>query len=199
MNISIAVTLLWAAVLVEGVLLVLLYRQVGLTYLARGEAIARDGPRIGETLPGRLSVLIGKLPGTNAPWASSVIIFARQNCHVCLALWPELRRFMQTEANNVRVILVFSGSHESAMTYMRTNELEQCGLIEDQTERLFRASRVRISPFAIVVDQHFKVRGKGLVNHQEHLKHLANWRADIQTIPSERVVERGPNAVELAR
>jgi len=129
-----------------------------------------------------------------------ILIFARQNCHVCRALWPDLKRFMESASNtDVRVVLVFSGTREAAVTYRNEHGLERCGIIDDRTERLFRSSRVRVSPFAIVVDPTFKVRYKGLVNHQDHLKQMTSWRAVIKTAPVEHeAIDRRADAIELA-
>lgn len=204
MNVELAITLLWFLTLAQGVFLVVLYRQVGLHLLARGEAIvARDGPKIGQRIPSALVSEIERrslLLASDGERSTLVIIFAREKCSVCLALWPELRRFMGSSLSaDVALRVVFSAAPETTRLYRAEHALDY-PFVSDPEEHIFDACRVRISPFAVVTDSSFTVRRKGLVNNREHLRALTGRQTSHSFDRSrESLVDRRANAADLVR
>ena len=202
MTVEVAVTLLSIITVAQGVFLVVLYRQVGLSLLKRGEAIIRDGPEAGTRLPAALIAAAEDygivLRSEGGPWSTLLIIFARQACHLCVALWPELNRFMALRPD-VAVLIVLSSEPKTAADY-RVKHTLHTPVVPDPKERLFAAGRVRVSPFAVATDATYTVRRKGLVNNQDHLKLLAGIHdsrgVDESSVP---FTNGRTNAVELVR
>ena len=200
MNLTFMISLQWGVLLIQGALLLVLYRQVGLTFLARSEAISRDGPKRTQLLPASLKEAVGAGLAHADPWTKAVVIFARSGCKVCSTVWPELRRFKTLPVGrDVAVAIVFEGSDADADAYRRNHGLDDFPFIKDTSGRLSRIGKVRVTPFAISVDEEWKVFRKGLVNNVEHLQLLAG-RAPIDMAETQEraVVDRRSNAVELA-
>lgn len=197
--IALAVTLLWCVTLAQGVLLLLLYRQVGMTLLRRAEAIGRDGPSVRARLP---QDAIRALTGSQglaslAGFTDALVVFARPTCLACSSLWPDLSDFMASR-RDIAVFVVIGADETVTARYASDHGLV-CSVIPDPGEQLFGSCRVRVSPFAIVTNAEFVVRRKGLVNHREHLENIVQFERDDALGRSERSKVGRGDGLELAR
>jgi len=99
-----------------------------------------------------------------------------------------------SEAEHVAVVIVFQASAEILVAYQREHGLEEWPVIHDGEGDLFKAGLVRVSPFAISIDNDWLVLRNGLVNNEEHLRYLSRAR---QTRSGSTRIDRRPDAVEL--
>jgi hypothetical protein len=193
-----AMIALWLVVLMQGALMLLLYRQVGMLMLRGAEAIARDGPPIGRRLSNSsISALSAETIGAGTrPMSSSgtVILFARPNCGACRTLWSELRTFMMMRPD-LGYSVVFAGDLRAATQYADEYRVP-CGIVPDPRERLFGDLSIRVVPFAVVIDSSLVVRAKGLANNTSHLSILVAQLERADTF--EREQKGGVHAAELA-
>ena len=89
---------LWIIVILEGVLIVLLYRQLGMLYLGSASGVSRDGLAVGSPAPDfqlpdadgqtrRLSDYRGR---------NVLLLFGSPHCDPCRRLLPNLEEFAAT-------------------------------------------------------------------------------------------------------
>lgn len=156
---------LWLAVVVESVLLLALLREVGHVYLQRAGSTARDGLPIGETLP-PIDVsdeaprpLVDLIPRSGA----TVLLYILSGCPVCpeavAALVPWAKRHAE-----LHVVLLHAGKARSDYAGVPIAEIDP----DLARERL----RLRVAPFALVVDGDRRVLAKGLINHDSDVRRL---------------------------
>ncbi len=163
---------LWILVLLQGVVIVFLLRQVGTIYLGSRDAIERDGLEIGQRLPpitgwdedGRAIQFSPK------PDQWTVLISSVPTCQVCREFLPEITELIDELRANVRFVLLLQGAPELLRPY-----LADVGRATDPIATppsVAKNMRVRVSPYVHVVDSEGTVRAKGLVNSVDHVQHL---------------------------
>lgn len=203
MSTETSVLFLWPVVLVQGALLLLLYRQHGLLLLRGSEGIKKDGPPIKSELTKSVVESLG-LDDSSSFQAGGVtgtaILFARPNCGACVSLWPEFGDLASVRPR-VRFTVVFGGDDDAAKRYREEHAIP-CRILADPDELLFSSLRVRVVPFAVVVDQNHRVLAKGLASDQTHLANLTTFLDPPKgSKASEEGVDRREDvhAAELAR
>src|SRR5688500_12117370 len=82
---------LWFMVLLEGVLVFILFRELGVRILHTSSGAMRDGIALGDAAP-RIGTTAGALaPSAAQTW--SLIVFGSSRCEPCRAIAPDLRQF----------------------------------------------------------------------------------------------------------
>ncbi|MBW2245140.1 MAG: methylamine dehydrogenase accessory protein MauD [Deltaproteobacteria bacterium] len=169
-------TVLWIAVVVLGVVVTALTRQIGLLHerLAPMGALAQQrGPEVGDAasvhvltdLSGRSVNVGGPLAGTR-----TLLFFLSPSCPVCDTLLPTLLRVARDEAPGLRVVLASDGEPEEHHRFRSRKGLDdQYYVLSRELGLAFAVSKL---PTAILIDEEGIVRAKGIVNTREHLESL---------------------------
>ncbi len=178
---QVTLIVLWVVVLMQTTLILVLFRQVGLVYLGRRDARARDGLPLRSLAPaweaadltGRVqaSSLFGQRP--------LLLVFAEPGCAPCKEFLPELREFARQHESDLNTVVVGTDSDDQNREMAREYQLEVPVLT--QSRRSISADyRVFASPFVYFIDEEGVIRDKGVVNFrvqlEEKLRALASRR-----------------------
>ncbi|MFD1425620.1 methylamine dehydrogenase accessory protein MauD [Kroppenstedtia sanguinis] len=166
--------LLWLAVLLIGFTLFIIFRQFGEVYLSTGESIARDGIAIGERAPSLSHRKTWNGQPVLSQGAKPVLLaFLSPACKVCIDLIPDWNQAVhQHRAIHFRAILV--GDRPSSEKILQEQALEG-EVLFDEDQGILGEYRVRVTPFALIMDEGGVVRGKGLCNDTGHIDHLISY------------------------
>jgi thiol-disulfide isomerase/thioredoxin len=152
---------LWVLVLFLGVLVFILFHELGVRVLHTAEATTRDGIALGEQAPLRQPLpvpAVGRL---------TLLVFGSPLCGPCRALIPDLNAFARKHRATVDAWFVSSETRDGVELTKKEFGL-QVPAIGDRTAA--SEFKVRVTPFAFVLDDHGVVLAKGLVNHEAALK-----------------------------
>ncbi len=174
-SLTIAVVVL--ALLVFGLVAAVfaLARQVGIIYerIAPMGALTMDaGPKVGEAAPtfdlidlGGARIEVGR-PGT----FSTLLFFLSPTCPVCKKLLPILKSTAKSEQSWLRIVFASDGERAAQEKFRVSAKLEAFPyLLSTELGMAFKVSRL---PHAILLDEHGRVRSKGLVNSREQIESL---------------------------
>lgn len=158
---------LWVLVLTMAALLVLVFRQFGLMALSTFEGVQRDGIPVGEqalALSGITSA------GADVRWVPgdgnrTLISFVSPDCAPCEAVMPHIAKLAAGNGDmpSFDVIAVTRGGAAAAHHIVEKFAPAYPVVAEDKTS-IFNEYRVRVTPFAFLVDQAGVVRAKGLIS-----------------------------------
>lgn len=187
-------TLLWVAVIVLGVLVAALARQVGILHeriAPAGALTLHQNVKVGEvptplelrTVGGGSITVGGKREGR-----SQLLFFAAPDCPVCKSLLPVLRTSARDEADWLEVVLAGDGDERAYRAMLDAQQIEGIPLV--LSEALGRSFGVSKLPYAVLIDEAGKLASLGLVNSREHLESLFEAKergvASIQDFLSRR-------------
>lgn len=164
---------LWAVVLLQGVIIFVLLRQLGLMYLGTAQGVSRDGLAVGERAP---DFAVQALEGTTLSLAdfsgrSLLLVFGSANCAPCRTLIPDLNVFARELAHELRVLFLSRGEDGEARRFAREVDA-QVPVATHPDEALSDAYKARVTPFAFLIDGDGVIRAKGLANNRSHLDML---------------------------
>jgi len=169
--------LLWLLVVVMGLVIAALVRQVGVLHerIAPAGALAvQEGAVVGEAAP-RLDVeTLGgaalELGASRDDERATLLFFLSPSCPVCKTLLPALRSLRRQERGRLDVVLASDGELEEHRRFVAREKLESFPYV--LSPRLGVAYGVSKLPFAALVDGEGTLRARGLVNTREHLESL---------------------------
>lgn len=162
--------ILWGAVAVLGVLLLTTLRLVGVLHHRLGPTgalVVDEGPRLDEPLAAEISRSVRAL---RFPRERDVLmVFLSDRCPSCVHLMDSLVAFSRRNAERVDVLLLPTegGFREDGPIAARA-----AGLRMLPEPSLAKALHIAITPFGLWIDRAGTTRGKGIVNHIEHLDSL---------------------------
>lgn len=162
--------ILWGVVIALGVLLITMLRLVGVLHHRLGPVgalVVDEGPRLNEAL---VTELAATVPGLRFPRERDVLmVFLSDRCPSCLHLMDSLIAFSRRNARSVDVLLLPAGGgfREDGPISARA-----AGLRIVPEPALAQAWQIAMTPFGLWVDRAGITRGKGIVNHIEHLDSL---------------------------
>jgi peroxiredoxin len=162
---------LWAVVIVQAALIVVLYRQVGIVILGQSSARTRDGLPISAVAPDweapdqdgqlrRLADFRGR---------PLVLVFAEPGCGPCRALMPELQRFYEENSDRTAVVVVASEDGEVNGEMARAH-LNGIPVLTQDDQRISREYRIAATPFSYAIDADGTIQAKGIVNYEAQLE-----------------------------
>lgn len=167
---------LWLLVILLGIVVLALTRQVGVLYerIAPAGALMIDkGPRVGEHAPVfELRDLAGralKLGGIHPAGRATVLLFVSPTCPMCKKLLPIARSMAAGEAA-VDLVLASDGDEQEQRRFVARERLETMPLV--LSRELGMAYQIGKLPYAVLVDAEGVIRAKGLVNTREHFESL---------------------------
>ncbi len=165
---------LWLLVLVEGGLLLLVYRHFGLMALGTLEGVQRDGLPVGEVAP-QVSVLTAE--GAAVDWSPQrgrpeLLLFATPDCEPCGRVLPAVARLAAAaNGRHVGVTVLVPGPRQEAARLAEQFALPFPCLAEEGSGASERY-RVRVTPFAFVIGEDGRILAKGLCSDAEQLRGL---------------------------
>jgi methylamine dehydrogenase accessory protein MauD len=162
---------LWVSVLFIFTCLFFVFRQFGEVYLKSSEAITRDGVSIGKQIPKFKSIsFIDNLAVTNSIIDKpTLMVFISPNCQACkdlLKVWNKAKLQYPT----IDFLLVGHGTREEFEKMFKKQKAEY-DLLIDEDGTMVNRFRVRVSPFAFIIDEKGEVKSKGVCNGLEHIDH----------------------------
>ena len=196
--------LLWIVVIVQGVTILALARQIGVLHdrvAPAGALLGAAGPGVGEQSP-RIEVhaLAGNaitVGGRLAEGKALLMLFVSSTCPICKKLIPVAKNFAKSE----RLDVLFVGDAEPLE---QRRLIEQFGLDEHcfvngpQVGMTYRVDKL---PYAVLLDDGGRIAAKGLVNSREHFESLIvakeSGYATIQSYLKART-ERGASVETLS-
>ncbi|MFT0533717.1 methylamine dehydrogenase accessory protein MauD [Castellaniella hirudinis] len=175
MALSVSNIVLWVVVLALLLVVLALSRQIGVLYerVAPMGALTLDkGPAVGDPAPKfDLKDLLGRphQVGYAGP-RSQLLFFVSPNCPVCKKLLPILKSVAQSERAWLDIALASDGEMPEHLAFYRKAQLEAFPyLLSTELGMKFQISKL---PYAVLMDEHGVVRGKGLINSREQLESL---------------------------
>ncbi len=174
---------LWLVVLALLVLVILLYRQLGIMYLGSAEGVSRDGLEPGTQAPDfSLTDQYGNVQRSiDYRGRPFLLLFGSPHCGPCRVLLPQLHEWA-VEHPEVGVIWLNSASAEENARY--ASEVGATLPMSSHTpaDGLAERFKVRVTPFLFFLDERGVVRAKGLANTRGALdmyyKQLQSARSD---------------------
>jgi|SRR5579871_1193930 len=162
---------LWLLVLVEGMAIVILMREIGRLHLRLGPVLGArataDGPAVGAPAP-QFTVEDGEARawalGGPAP-RPRLLLFVSERCSACRRLLPSVVPFARSQPE----VDVLVSLHAEAGSPYET-AVRPLPILRDQS--LPVVFGVRRFPYALMIGADGIVRGKGIVNTLDHLESL---------------------------
>jgi methylamine dehydrogenase accessory protein MauD len=174
---TVSVVLLWAAVLVLGVMLWALSRQVGVLFervAPMGALVTDSGPAVGSESPHFALTGIQSEPVQIGGFAArpTLVFFLSPTCPVCKKLLPVLKSLQRDEGRHLAVVLASDGEAAAHLKFVREHQLESMPyVLSTELGMSYRVSRL---PYGVLLDQRGVVVAKGLINSREQLDSLLN-------------------------
>jgi methylamine dehydrogenase accessory protein MauD len=168
--------LLWVAVVILGVLVAALARQVGILHeriAPAGALTLHQSVNVGDT-PTSLELRTVGGPsltiGGRRDGRSQLVFFAAPDCPVCKSLLPVLLSASKAEADWLEVVLAGDGDERAYRAMASEHGLGGIPLV--LSEALGRSFGVAKLPYGVLLDEQGKVASLGLINSREHLESL---------------------------
>lgn len=172
---------LWVVVLVFGVLLFALARQVGVILervspvgaLMTNESLHVGGPapRMQLTTIDGAKLEIGYTETRAETPYSQLLLFVGPKCPICRILLPAAKSIAKRESAWMRLVLASDGGTEEAhRRYRAKHSLEDIPYVV--SELLGRAYGVAKLPYAVLIDDRQRIVSFGMVNSREHIESL---------------------------
>ena len=174
---TVSVVLLWLAVLVLGVMLWALSRQVGVLFervAPMGALVTDAGPAVGEPSPSfQLRGIQSEAVAIGGPSErATLVFFLSPTCPVCKKLLPVLKAMQRDERRAVSVVLASDGERAEHLRFVTEQDLGHMPyVLSTELGMGYRVSRL---PYAVLLDRGGMVAAKGLVNSREQLDSLLN-------------------------
>jgi hypothetical protein len=172
----VALAALFAAVIVEGLVLAGVMRQLGAVLLTVQPGAPRDvggGPEVGTTVD---------LDGFDRD-SGAVLAFVSPNCEPCEELRPALMELPEQHPSVAVVPVIAFGEDEERMRYAEKFD----GLMPADLAHLYEQWEIPGTPYVVSLDRSGRVRAKGIVTRREQLTtmaELAEREAEVSEAPA---------------
>lgn len=167
----ISYTVLWLLVLMQGVLLLLIYRHFGLVALGTFDGVQRDGVAVGSQAP-RIAD-DGSMAAPAAVGTFYVRMFLSPECEPCGNIAPYLDGLASRGIRDHRLVVtgIITGNGDALHRFIeRFRPNYSC--VGDEFGDITKAYKVRVTPFGFVSDAAGTVLSKGLCNDPKALANL---------------------------
>ncbi len=164
---------MWFLVMIEGVLLLLVYRHFGLVALGTAEGVQRDGLAVGDVAPPMSGITAEGEPVSWAPQPghAHLLLFAAPECRPCAQVVPYINRL--AARSDVDVALVVSGPQDGVARLVdKFHPPSSVACLADDGSGVYKRYRVRVTPFAFIVGEDGRIRAKGLCSDPMRLRDL---------------------------
>jgi len=170
---------LWIIVVVQGVLILALARQIGLLherFASGGARIMNMGLNIGDQAPAldEYDVNSHKVTMGTELNKRTLLMFISTGCSTCASLIPHLKSLARNEHDNTEIkVIAFGTTPEAGKKYAVEHSLDSIIPVIVSND-LALSYKVTLAPYGIVVDRAGVVRAKGLVNSYFDIESLLN-------------------------
>lgn len=161
---------LWVLVCVQTVMILVLFRQLGIMVMGTARGADESGIPVGRRLPPlTLETLTGNLwAPTNQDDRPFLLFFGGHYCEGCKDVLPHLEELRR---GGLEIVTLLMGDPEKSRAYAAEfNLAEPVIVIDDHVSGRFD---VEVTPFAYAVDGSGIIRGKGIANHRDRLYEFA--------------------------
>ena len=168
---------LWVVVVILGVMVFALVRQIGVLYervAPAGALMVNQTLRPGDAAP-ELDLLTIEdkkihVGGARETARSTLLFFLAPDCPVCKTLLPVLASARKEESDWVDIVLASDGDAGPHREFIEEYKLSQFDYV--LSELLGRSYGVGKLPYAVLTDEQGKVVSMGIINSREHLESL---------------------------
>lgn len=193
-----ALGVLWAVVIVLGLAVLALARQIGVLHerlqpvgalkLAKGLKVGEAAPEVRAADIGGRDLVLG---APSASGRDTLVMFVSPTCPVCKSLLPALRSIRRDE--RVDVVLASDGSRLEHKDFIAAESLQDFTYVLSEPLGIaFGAGRL---PHAVLLDGAGVVRATGLVNTREQLDSLFEARERGVASLQEHLAKQGAREV----
>ena len=170
--------ILWIVVIVLGLVVLALARQVGILHervAPAGALMPTSGPKVGE-LTEAISIAdinghTVTVGGPSTDHMNTLIMFISPTCPVCKSLVPTAKSLASSERNRLHLVCASDGDKlERHQAYTKDLNLDKYPYV--LSEKLGMSFEVSKLPFAVLIGVDGTLQSKGLVNTREHLESL---------------------------
>ncbi|GAA4195982.1 hypothetical protein GCM10022219_21900 [Microbacterium oryzae] len=156
-----------------------LAREIGRVQVRLGPLGARmmdSGPKIAETGPsfqgladhrGRPASVGGHRD------RAQLLMFTGPKCSTCKSLLPGIKALAKAERKDLEVVMISDGTAEEHAEFLAGAGITDEFAYVDARE-VGIAYQVGTTPYGVVLDEHGKIRAKGLCNQMAHVESLLN-------------------------
>ncbi len=169
--------LLWVTVVVLGVMVFALVRQIGVLYervAPAGALMVNQTLRPGDAAPEMELVTIEnkkiRVGGVRENARSLLLFFLAPDCPVCKTLLPVLFSAHKEEHKWLDIVLASDGAAEQHRKFIEQQKLSRFDYV--LSEILGRSYGVGKLPYSVLIDEQGKVVTMGIINSREHLESL---------------------------
>jgi len=157
--------ILWILVIGLGLLVFLLYRQLGVMYLGSAEGVSRDGLTKGTPAPDfNLMDQYGNAQRLSSYRGRPVLlVFGSPSCTPCRTLLPQLEEWA-ADHRDMGVIWLNAAPRDETLKYVSDMGATVPVVAHTPDDKIADRYKVRVTPFSFMVDENGVVRAKGLVN-----------------------------------
>lgn len=169
----ISYTALWLIVALAFVLIILLYRQLGLVYLGTSEGVNRDGLDVGSLVPEFSTPDLHGRQQTLEQFLDKplLLVFGSPVCEPCQQLIPHLNTLAHETRDRLNHVFLTYGTVEENSAFVARYAVTVPVLVTSDGQ-LMEKFQVRVTPFGFIIGTDGKVKAKGLVNGRAHLERL---------------------------
>ncbi|WP_416062780.1 redoxin domain-containing protein [Rhodococcus indonesiensis] len=174
----VAVTVLTVAVAVLFLMVLALAREIGRVQVRLGPLGARmmdTGPKIEQAGPSfrGLTDHVGRTVGIGGHRdRPQLLLFTAPTCSTCKSLLPGVRAMAKAE-RDLDVVIVSDGTSEEHRQFLAGSNIgTELSYVDGRDVGI--AYQVGTTPYGVILDEHGKIRAKGLCNHMAQVESLLN-------------------------
>jgi len=165
---------LWVLLLLQGVLLLLVYRHLGLMVMGTAEGVQRDGLRVGELAPALTGVTSS---GERVVWdpkagGAQLVLFASPDCRPCAQIFPYVSQLATARDGRALPVVAVTVGAQAAVARLEDKFRPPFLCFADEGSQGLSRYRVRVTPFGFVVSEDGRVLAKGLCSDVRRLRAL---------------------------
>jgi methylamine dehydrogenase accessory protein MauD len=166
---------LWLVVLALLLVVWALARQIGVLYervAPMGALMIDQGPKVGDAAPSfsLTSIAGGTVSIGGQLGRGQLLFFLSPTCPVCKKLLPVIRSIATSEKAWLDIVLASDGELPQHKAFYEKADL--CAFPYVLSTELGMTYQISKLPYAVLIDEHGAIRGKGLVNSREQLESL---------------------------
>ena len=156
-----------------------LARELGRVQVRLGPLGARmmdSGPKIAESGPSfpGLTDHLGRSTSVGGHRdRAQLLMFTGPKCSTCKSLLPGIKALAKAERRDLEVVMISDGTAEEHAEFLAGAGIKDEFAYVDARE-VGIAYQVGTTPYGVVLDEHGKIRAKGLCNQMAHVESLLN-------------------------
>ncbi|MBM4525725.1 redoxin domain-containing protein [Rhodococcus hoagii] len=174
----IAVVVLAVSVAVLFLMVLALAREIGRVQVRLGPLGARmmdTGPKVEQVAPSfrGLTDHLGRTVGVGGHRdKTQLLLFTAPTCSTCKSLLPGLRAMAKAE-RDLEIVIVSDGTPEEHAQFLAGSGIgSELSYVDGRDVGI--AYQVGTTPYGVILDEHGKIRSKGLCNHMAQVESLLN-------------------------